>query len=219
MLFIRNRPFPKRITGIIHHIYISFKWTHAVSSRCRSTLDNTDRSHRWGYMCHCWCNCSARHSSSQSVHWDRLLKGHVLYVVSQISSINDLHGLWHLDILIRHQRSVLFLFVNSVSFESVRVIRLHLGSILSLLEFNPEAFCDTTGTTGRRTTYPRCTVHLWSQENNHTVRWHGDTVHCCGHTADRSDCSGDQSNQESRLQESGRKKKFTIRNRSTHVTE
>lgn len=45
--------------------------------------------------------------------------GLLCYVVSQISSINDLHGLWHLDILIRHQWSVLFLFVNLVSFESV----------------------------------------------------------------------------------------------------
>lgn len=48
-------------------------------------------------------------------------KTHVLlcYVVSQMPSINGLHGLWHLDILITHQLSVLFLFVNLVSFESV----------------------------------------------------------------------------------------------------
>lgn len=62
-----------------HHLIDHFiKWTHAGSSRCRSTLDNTDRSHRWGYRCRCWCSCSSKHSSSQIDHLDTLNTGQVL---------------------------------------------------------------------------------------------------------------------------------------------
>lgn len=178
-----------------------------MSSHCRSTLDNTDRSHRWGYMCHCWCNCSARHSSSQSVHWDRLLKGHhpsMTYMV-----------LWHLDILIRHQWSVLFLFVNLVSVESVRVIRLHLGSILSLLEFNPEAFVTQHG---QLTLVAQCT-----SEARKTITLSGDMVTRSiavdtlrtGLTAAVTKVT-----RRADYRKAGEKqKKFTIRTRFTHVTE
>lgn len=59
------------ILCVIIIFYLSV-WTYAGSSRCRSSLDSTDRSHRWGYRWRCWCSCSSTHSSSQSGHWDTL---------------------------------------------------------------------------------------------------------------------------------------------------
>ncbi len=76
----------------LHHVYYSsfIEWTHTGSRRCQSILDNTDRSHQWGYKCHCWCSCSSGHSSSQSDHWNTLHKRHKFMFLNHILMNNFL---------------------------------------------------------------------------------------------------------------------------------